>query len=50
MLSLTRDLNHIASLAETFTELRQKTSKASWHHLALSLDQEGINDIFHLND
>jgi len=41
--SLTRDLNHIASLAETFTERRQKASKTSWHNLALSLDQEGVN-------
>jgi len=42
-LSLTQDLNHIACLAETFTEQRQKASKSTWHHLADSLDQEGVS-------
>jgi len=41
--SLTRDLNHVAHLAETFTERRPKTNKTAWHHLADSLDQEGVN-------
>ncbi|KAF8798208.1 hypothetical protein BYT27DRAFT_7236741 [Phlegmacium glaucopus] len=41
--SLARDLNHIAHLAETFTEQRPKAGKTAWNHLADSLDQEGVN-------
>ncbi|KIJ97165.1 hypothetical protein K443DRAFT_258079 [Laccaria amethystina LaAM-08-1] len=36
------DLNQVASLAESFSDQRPRSSK-SWSHLADSLDQEGVN-------
>lgn len=36
------DLNQVASLAESFSDQRPRSSK-SWSHLANSLDQEGVN-------
>jgi len=41
--ALIRDLNHIARLAETFTERRAKANKTAWLPLADSLDREGVN-------
>lgn len=38
--SLVQDLHQVASLAESFTEQRPKSSK-EWFHLADTLDQEG---------
>ena len=35
------DLNQVASLAESFSDQRPRSSK-SWSHLADSLDQEGV--------
>lgn len=35
------DLNQVASLAESFSDQRPRSSK-SWSHLANSLDQEGV--------
>ncbi|KAF5312423.1 hypothetical protein D9619_003715 [Psilocybe cf. subviscida] len=41
--SVVEDLTQVASLAERFTESRSNASKASWSHLADSLDREGVN-------
>ena len=41
--NLIRDLHMVASLAESFTEHRQRSNK-SWIHLVDVLDQEGMFD------
>ncbi|KAF8179159.1 meiosis protein SPO22/ZIP4 like-domain-containing protein [Pholiota molesta] len=41
--SIIEELNQVTSQAESFTEQRPKSSKATWSHLADSLDQEGVN-------
>ncbi|KJA20853.1 hypothetical protein HYPSUDRAFT_68178 [Hypholoma sublateritium FD-334 SS-4] len=41
--SITQELTLVASQAECFTEQRLKSSRATWSHLADSLDQEGVN-------
>ncbi|KDR70079.1 hypothetical protein GALMADRAFT_905210 [Galerina marginata CBS 339.88] len=40
--SMTEKLTQITSLAESFMEQRSKSSKATWGHLADSLDHEGL--------
>lgn len=42
--SITQELTHVALQAECFTEQRPKSSRATWSHLADSLDQEGYFD------
>ncbi|KAF8957067.1 meiosis protein SPO22/ZIP4 like-domain-containing protein [Flammula alnicola] len=41
--SVVQELIQVASQAESFTEQRPKSGKATWSHLADSLDQEGVN-------
>ncbi|KAF8880917.1 meiosis protein SPO22/ZIP4 like-domain-containing protein [Gymnopilus junonius] len=41
--SVAEKLTQIASLAESFTEQRPKSSRSTWSHLADSLDQEGVS-------
>lgn len=42
---MTEKLIQIASLAESFTEQRPKSSRSTWSHLADSLDQEGPSSL-----
>ena len=42
--SITQELTQVASQAESFAEQRPKSSRATWSHLADSLDQEGYFD------
>ncbi|PPQ65610.1 hypothetical protein CVT24_011819, partial [Panaeolus cyanescens] len=44
--NLVKDLQHIASLAENFTEQRPKFSKNVWGHLIDALDQEGWSHLW----